>query len=253
FEKAGDHDQLNAGIMKWLLGPKNEHAYNNSKSTAAVVNAMLSQQGSTAAPQTLSADLSGQKLSITNDLLNGKLFAFIRSMGTAPEKLTIQKQTAAAASGSVMNYYFTSNPVTENNNSVSIKRKHFVFDNNGKEWKEIDALSKLIPGDRIRTTLYIETTKQLRYVFNNEPRSACQEPKNALSGYQYGNRFSYYSSVTDAGYRFFAESIPSGSSEISYETVVSQKGMFFNGITGLQLMYKPDVKAYANGIVITSE
>lgn len=91
---------------------------------------------------------------------------------------------------------------------------------------------------------------QAIYVFVDEKRSAASAPKDASSGYEYSKGFSYYKSVRDAGYQFFAEEIPSGISTIEYETVVSAEGIFSNGPIALQCMYQPQVRAYGSGIIL---
>jgi alpha-2-macroglobulin len=46
-------------------------------------------------------------------------------------------------------------------------------------------------------------------------------------------------------FHFFAENIPSGKHEISYELKVSHEGSFISGPAALQCMYKPEISAYS--------
>ena len=103
--------------------------------------------------------------------------------------------------------------------------------------------------DKIKTVLTITASKQLKYVFIDDKKAAALEPaEGAGSGYQYGDHINYYQSIRDAGMQFFAASIPSGVSSISYETVVATEGKFYGGTTSLQCMYQPQVRTYAKGV-----
>jgi hypothetical protein len=106
-------------------------------------------------------------------------------------------------------------------------------------------------GDKIKTIITIETPRQLKYVFIDEKRPAASEPADAASDYQYGKGFSYYRSVRDAGYQFFAEQVPSGISTLQYETVTAKEGIFSSGTVSLQCMYQPQLRAYGAGTMLT--
>jgi hypothetical protein len=58
----------------------------------------------------------------------------------------------------------------------------------------------------------------------SDPRAAAFKPKENNSGYRYNPAFNYYQSVRDTGLELFAEAIPKGISEITYELVVAHDG-----------------------------
>lgn len=245
FNISGTGKEIQPGIIKWLLGPKQEHQYSNTKSVAAVVRVLLKDSSASGFSQQVKAAFSAKTDTVSNDLLKGKLFSFERTSGTFPGQTTLKKDNNQPASGFLHYYFFTARPATGNgSNEVSITKKIYRSSkNNDKE--EVNESTALKPGDKLTTVITVTANKQLNYVLISDNRAACLEPMNALSGYEYNTGFSYYRSVSDAGFRFFAERIPSGVSTISYETVVSQKGSFSGGTTELQCMYRPEIHSYA--------
>ena len=166
--------------------------------------------------------------------------------------ITIKKDVNEIANAGINYYYFTATPpINEIVAGVKISKIIYRINNGKQEVVNENTILKI--ADKLETVITIETAKQLKYVFIDEKRSSTQEPKDALSGYQYSKGFSYYQSVRDAGYQFFAEQIPSGISTITYETVVAKEGVFSNGAVALQCMYKPDVKAYGGGVGLKVE
>ena len=144
-----------------------------------------------------------------------------------------------------MLYYFTAHP-QEEDSAVRIVKTLFRLNIHASTGEEISDATILHAGDKIKTTLTITTPRQLQYVFINEKRAAACEPTQGLSGYEYGKGISYYKSVRDIGFHFFAEKIPAGVSAISYETVIAKTGHFTYGPASLQCMYRPDIQAYSN-------
>ncbi|MES2649591.1 MAG: MG2 domain-containing protein [Bacteroidota bacterium] len=254
FSKAGI-PAMQSGIIKWLLISRNEQSYQSTKATAALVNALLKEQNNqVAAPtQSLSTTIKGNKITVSNSLLSGQLYQYENTPGNFPKDLTVSKLNSnISANGSLNYYYFASTPTTDLPGSeISISKKLFWFNMASNKWIPLTDTTKLTIGDKVKTILSLESRKMLQYVYINDSRSGCLEPLDGESGYRYATNFSYYKSDKDEGYQIFAEKIPSGSSEISYETVVSQSGIFNNGIASLQCMYQPAIKAYSNSITLT--
>lgn len=123
----------------------------------------------------------------------------------------------------------------------------YRYNNGNNQWESFDDTSTLRIADRIKTVLTIETRRPLNYVFINDQHAAALDASDGSSRYEYDNGFSYYRSVRDAGMQFFAEKIPAGVSTISYEMVVAKEGFFSDGMTSLQCMYQPAVRAYCAG------
>lgn len=251
FEEAGTAKETVDGIIKWLLNAKQEHNWSTTKSTAEVVGLLQRNQSTvTGVPVQLSVTVNNTFVSVTDNLLKGKLYSFIPQQQFAATTI-IKKDNEAFASGGFNYYYFTANPpVAANGNGVKISKHIYLYNAGNDQWEAVNENTVLKIADKLKAIITIDAQKQLKYVFIDEKRSAAAEPKNASSGYEYSKYFNYYKSVRDAGYQFFAEEIPSGISTIEYETVVSAEGTFSNGPVALQCMYQPQIRAYGNGIVL---
>jgi uncharacterized protein YfaS (alpha-2-macroglobulin family) len=204
-----------------------------------------------AAPQSLTAVMGEQKLSVSDDLLNGQLMDFNRVMKTIP-LIKLSKADAMPAKGNISWYYFTAaQNLNRINTSVKLDKSLFVFSDEQKKWIAADKDLVFKIGTRVKVVLSIETQKPLTFVQLDDYRAAAFEPVEQKSGYQYQDRVSYYQSMRDTGYQIFSEFIPSGKSELSYELKVVQEGSFANGPAVLSCMYKPEITAYTyNSFVI---
>ncbi len=251
FEEIGNSNETVEGIIKWLLNAKQEHNWSTTKSTAEVVGLLQRNQSSvTGKPVQFSAIVNKTVLSVTDNLLKGKIYAFTPQQQFEASTI-IKKDDEAVGSGGFNYYYFTANPpVTANSNGVKISKRIYVYNTGRLQWDAINETTFLKIADKIKTIITITAPKQIKFVFIDEKRSAAAEPVAALSGYEYSKGFSYYKSVRDAGYQFFAEEIPSGISNIEYESVISAEGTFSNGPVSLQCMYQPQIRAYGSCIVL---
>ena len=72
-----------------------------------------------------------------------------------------------------MSHYFSSNPPDDSLNSVVKIHKPFRKHNTGSRvWEPMTRNSSLQIGDKVKTTLTINTSRQLNYVFINDKRAA---------------------------------------------------------------------------------
>jgi alpha-2-macroglobulin len=251
FEEIGDTKETVNGIIKWLLNAKQEHNWSTTKSTAEVAGLLQRHQSFvTGVPAQFSASINNVFLTVTDNLLKGDLYSFTPLQQFAATAIA-KKDNEAVATGGFNYYYFTANPpVAVNSNGVKISKRIYFYNTANNQWEAVNENSILKIADKLKTIITIDAPRQLKYVFIDEKRSAAGEPKDARSGYEYSKGFSYYKTVKDAGYQFFAEEIPSGISSIEYETVISATGIFSNGPVALQCMYQPQVRAYGTGIIL---
>jgi TonB-dependent SusC/RagA subfamily outer membrane receptor len=251
FDETAYSKEVVKGILQWLLVAKEQHNWRTTKATAAVVNLLYRHQSTaTGIPATLTAVAGNDTIAVTNNLLKGRLFDFTQ-LNNFPPAIQLKNTGAQAATGGITYYYFTANPpVSSLYNTVKISKQLFKFTKEDK-WELINENSVVKIGDKIKTIITIETPRQLKYVFIDEKRPAASEPADAASDYQYGKGFSYYRSVRDAGYQFFAEQVPSGISTLQYETVTAKEGIFSSGTVSLQCMYQPQLRAYGAGTMLT--
>ena len=248
FEANGNDKATIDGIIKWLLFTKENHNWSTTKSTADVVT-LLDRNPNYALKNTIniSANVGRIKMNVSDNLLNGNLSEFAQT--TFPPKINLKKDVTEIAIGNFNYYYFTATPpVSDISAGVKISKTMYRINNDKEEVVNDNTILKI--ADKIKTVITIENNKHLKYVYIDEKRAATLEPKDAISGYEYAKGFSYYQSVRDASYQFFAEQIPSGINTITYYTTVAKEGSFYNGVVALQCMYSPALKAYGNGSVI---
>lgn len=254
FSKAPDAATFNNGISQWLLSSKTDHQWRSTKAAAAAIGVLQKAQGIlTGSPNKVSAIITGQNMSVTDDLLSGEPFAFIKT-AQIPEDLTIKKAGKQAVHGNVVSYHFeTASQVSQYNTDIKLSKQLLIYNKGAGNWEPVGEGAILKISDRVKVVLTIETAKNLPYVYIDDKTGGALETANQRSGYQYGNRFSYYRSVRDAGMQFFAGLIPAGKSEISYELTVAREGNFTNGPASLQCMYKPEKAAYSNSVLINTK
>jgi uncharacterized protein YfaS (alpha-2-macroglobulin family) len=248
-----ESDTLNAGLIKWLFRAKNGHDWESTRATAAAIELLKKHKLTVLdAPKTLNVSVAGNRLSVSDDLLSGIPYAFMRTK-ERPASLIVNQESDQENTGALTWYYFTDSTHPELlNQQIKVKKQLYKL-NAAKLWIPIAAMEVLKVGEKIRVSLTVETAKALKYVYIDDKRPAAFEPIVNTSGYEYGNGISYYRSVRDSGLQIFAESITSGISEITYELIVAQEGTFFNAPTVLQCMYQPAVTAYSNSGMIKSE
>ena len=250
FDKTGHSKRVVDGIIQWLLNAKEQHNWRTTKATAAVVGLLFKQQPAvTGTPATLNVLAGDSSMSVTNDLLKGQLFSF-KQMQHFPVDITLKNTKSTTATGGLTYYYFTGTlPQNLSPNEVKISKQFFTL-NESNNWQLMNDTTVVKIAGKIKTVITINAPKQLKYVFIDEKHAATSEPVDGMSGYEYGKNFSYYRSVRDAGYQFFAEQIPSGISTIEYETTNAKEGSFSTGTVALQCMYQPSVRAYGEGQII---
>ena len=253
FEEQGKDESMRNGIIKWLLTARNEDNWGSTKATAAAINMLLKKNNAVIGEtKTISTSLDNKKITVNDDLLKGSSYAF-SSVGSLPSSLQLNKENPGTASGNICWYYFTAGSTLSNlNKDVRLSKELFIWNEKENKWDLISETTGLKIADRVKVVLTIISSRSLPYVFIDDKRAAAFEPADNNSGYEYGSGFSYYKSVRDAGYQFFAENISSGKSEISYELRVSQEGNFTSGPAALQCMYKPEVSAYSNSSKIVT-
>ena len=252
FGLSGKYPKINAGIVKWLLTTREDQHWQTTKATAAAIDMLQKEKGSAVGEnRSFSADISGQHLYVSDDLLNGVPSAFVPAR-QLPAAITL-KQQGTNASGALTWYYFAKPASLDTlNKAVHIRKQFYSYDKN-KGWIAFTNNTHLQTGDKVRVKLTIETASRLKFVHISDPRAAAFEPADNNSGYQYNNGLSYYQSVKDTGLDIFTESVPRGISEISYDMIVAMEGQFTSGPARLQCMYQPSVTAYGRpAIIITN-
>jgi len=253
FSEYKNEGEVNKGIIKWLLAAKSEHHWRNTKATAAAINLLSSEKIFSGASQVIKMTTNNRSIEVTDNLFSGADFSFSR-MNEIPAAIQLHKANQNAANGSFYSYYFTSSTnLSDLNKDVQVQKQFYKWNAKDSKWESVPEGRQLKIADKVKVVMTIQSSKALQYVFIDDKRAAAFEPVDNNSGYEYGSPFNYYRSVRDAGFQFFADFIPSGKTQISYELKVAQEGEFLNGPAVLQCMYKPEITAYSNSFTVKTE
>jgi len=252
FDEEAKDKTIKSGILKWILSAKPEEGWRTTKGTAAAIKLLTDAKGSVMSEASnISLVAGNQTVSVSNDLFKGNTFGFAKTDLKANAVIQNLSDQSAKASASV--YYFTNAQNLDSlNRSVKLSKKLFYHDKE-KGLQPLPTNQILKAGEKITVVLSITADKPLKFVYLDDKRAAAFEPVDKKSEYKYQDGIGFYFSVRDTGLQLFAESVPSGTSKITYELQVSQEGTFFSGSTVLQCMYNPDVVAYSNSVNVSAE
>ncbi|NOT51529.1 MAG: TonB-dependent receptor plug domain-containing protein [Chitinophagaceae bacterium] len=251
FNENKSDNIINEGIVKWLLVGCQEHHWGSTKGTAAALELITKEnKGNSGPTQKLKAIVNDKTLDVSDDLISGNNFSFVRS-NSLPQEFKIEKEGQQRVDGHVSVYYFTASPQSAGNDQyVSIEKALYKWNDTRSAWSVMSTGETISISDKVKVVLKIRSEKMLEYVYVDDKRAAAFEPEDKSSGYEYSGGLSYYKSIRDAGVQLFIDKIPSGIHEISYELKASQEGSFTNGPVSLQCMYRPDITVYANGLKV---
>jgi uncharacterized protein YfaS (alpha-2-macroglobulin family) len=93
----------------------------------------------------------------------------------------------------------------------------------------------------------------MEYVQVNDMRATAFEPVRSTSGYNYKGGLGYYQNITDVSTDFFIQYLRKGTYVLEYPVVVTQRGMFSNGIATIQSYYAPEFAAHSEGLRVRTD
>lgn len=135
--------------------------------------------------------------------------------------------------------------VSERQGELMIESKTYVREKiNGQlQERPIQSGEKLTVGTILITKLRITTRRDLDFVTIRDMRSACCEPLEQLSHYEWQGGLGYYIEARHYAQIYHINSLLRGSYEISYEQSVVRPGTYQRGITQAQCAYTTEYSA----------
>ncbi len=252
------NDTRSADRMKtWLLMQKQANHWPGTKATADAVYALL-MNGSQWLSETKPVEITfgnGEKLS-ASDLRREAGSGYIKKVWMSDAitptlgKITVDNPNKGMAYGAAYLQYFEDiNKVSRQSTDVSIKKTLFkeVMTPNGHSWASVADNEPLKTGDRVMVRLLIRTNRAADFVHIQDMRAAAFEPEKLLSGYERKGGPGYYEEIKDAATNFFIRHLPKGTFVLEYPLLVTQKGLFSDGIARLQSLYLPSFSAHSSG------
>jgi hypothetical protein len=149
-------------------------------------------------------------------------------------------------------YFEQLDRITSSDSPLSIEKKLFIekLTDEGLVLVALKDGQKLKTGDKVISRMIIATDRDMEYVQVNDMRATAFEPVNNKSGYQYQGGLGYYENITDVSTDFFIQYLRKGTYVLEYPVVVTQKGMFSNGIATIQSYYAPEFAAHSEGLKV---
>lgn len=149
-------------------------------------------------------------------------------------------------------YFEQLDRITSSDSPLSIEKKLFIekLTEDGPVLVALENDQKLKTGDKVVSRIIIETDRDMEYVQVNDMRAAAFEPINNISGYKYRGGLGYYENITDVSTDFFIQYLRKGTYVLEYPVVVTQRGVFSNGIGTIQSYYAPEFAAHSEGLKI---
>lgn len=141
-------------------------------------------------------------------------------------------------------YQAPTNEVKKSNEEFRIERQYYLV-YNGEEIPMRKGLT-LHEGSLIRVKLKILSPTAMSYLELVDPRMAGAEPKETKSGYAYGDVL-YWVEPRDTKTSFYIENLPAGTSEVSYDVVLTSKGILVAPAANVKSYYQSSKKANTEG------
>ena len=113
--------------------------------------------------------------------------------------------------------------------------------------QHVDADDALKQGTVLTVRLTVTADRDMDFVQLKDERAACMEPMDALSGYRWNNRISYYQETKDASTSFYFDQMRKGKYELEYDVYVTSSGIYQQGVATVRSVYAPEFGGHGKG------
>ncbi len=247
FSMLAPDDALVDGMRQWIVLQRRTQDWGGAGDAAMIVSTLL-QSGSDW------TDVKAPSVSIGGKELPQSEFEKFTSSGffelrkeDAGKELRVERQEGVPAWGGVMIQSVV--PIADVKAAdvpdLKISKEIFAVDEtaNGTELSR----RPLKVGDKVRVMLTLTASRRIDYVAVTDERSACLEPVEQLSGYEWRDGTGYYREVRDASTQLFISQLDKGVHELWYDCYVGQEGEFSCGIATAQSLQAPLITAHSGG------
>lgn len=239
-------------LRQWLVISKQTQNWGASRMTAGAIHALLTTGSDwTAGSRMPEVTLGGKPLGLPAKLpVSGSFIIDLDPSVASGAILTVRRSGQSPAWGGVVASFVA--PVLDVKQvsvpQLSIKKNVYAVSESGKKKSATDVLKK---GDRVRVTLTIVCDRNLDYVAVTDPRAACLEPADRLSGYTSTDGVWYYQEIRNVQTNLFIPYLSKGTHVISYECFVDRDGVYTLGVAEAQSQYAPVIVAHSAGSRLT--
>ncbi len=254
FQEVIQDEEAVENMRIWLLQNKRTNHWDNSKSTAWAIYALLLGEGKDALlGNPLEVSIAGKSLESPESLLGlGKTKKMFSSsdVNSSLAHVMFYNPNNHLAFGSVYWQYFEDLDKVKQfkEGPLSLTKKLFVKSESNNEWLLVSSNNPVEVGDQILVRIEFEVDRRLEYVHIKDGRSSGLEPLGLKSGYQWNGGIGHYRSVDDSEVQFFFDRIAKGKHVLEYRLIASHGGNFSNGISRIQCMYAPEFSSHSRGL-----
>ncbi|MDM1045098.1 alpha-2-macroglobulin [Myroides sp. 1354] len=239
----------------WLLKNKQTVAWNSTKATTRAVYALLYLgKNWMNTDQGVEVKVGGYPVTFAkSEQFNTGYYKKVWDGAAIKEKMGIvelDKKSAGVAYGAMYWQYFEDlNKVSKSGSGITFNKQLFIkaSTDKGQVLREITNESPIKVGDVVTVRLEITVDRDMDYVHLKDMRASGFEPINVRSGYKRKGEFGYYEETRDAATNFFITHLRKGTYVFEYDVRANNAGYFSNGITSLQSVYAPEMKANSTG------
>lgn len=236
-------------LRQWMVISKQTQNWGDNRATAGAIDAILTSGADwTPAAQAPEVTLGGKTLTIgMTDAVTGRFTLDLDTKAASGKTLTVTRSGAGPAWGGVVAQYVA--PITDvkavSTPQLSITKAVYAL-TPGATGTTATATG-LKTGDRVRVTLTITCDRDVEYVAVTDPRAACLEPADQISGYTGSDGTWFYREVRDSSTNLFIPYLSKDTHVISYECFVDREGDYTLGVAQAQSQYAPEITAHSAG------
>lgn len=254
FASLKSEPSLISSIQLSLLNQKRGQLWENSATTATVINAFLS------VPSTPIQTKVSANINIANVALSGSTneLGDITHVWTKSEitpklgKVEITQNENNPSFGS-LTYAYTENIQKVDNNTTGLTIEKEIYLIQGEQETLVSPKTNLKVGGQLRIRLKVTSDRALDFVHIKDLKASGMENVNQLSSYGYGKNVSYYTTPYDNRTSFFIENLPKGKSSVSYDVRLTHKGAQSIGYALVECLYAPEYRGNTSGMKIVVE
>ncbi len=251
-------DTLN-GLRTWLLSQKQTHFWETRKATADAVYALLMSGTNWADAQPQVNIRLGDTAIAFGGGNYGLQYEKVTIPGEAvrPEMTDLRITITGAADdqpswgAAYLQYFANMNKVDEGKGSdLEIERQISLETHTslGKRLTPVGPATSLEVGDKVQVRLIVKASRDMEFVHLKDVRASCMEPLQVLSGFNWNRGLGYYSTVSDAAVHFYFQHMPKGTYVFTYPVYITQEGHFTGGLSQIECLYAPEIRAHSEGI-----
>ncbi len=239
-------------LRQWMVITKQTQNWGDNRRTAEAIHALLTSGTEwTVPPADPVITLDGRQLEISGiSAVKGAFTLDLNPTDASKATLTVNRSGSGPAWGGVVAQYVA--PILDVKPAsvpqLSIEKKVYTVTPgaSGTTASEGD----MAVGNRVRVTLTITCDRDIEYVAVTDPRAACLEPVDQLSGYTQSDGVWYYREVRDASTNLFIPFLSKGTHVISYDCNADREGDYTLGVATAQSQYAPEITAHSAGALL---